>query len=195
LLNQNQAAELRQEEAALKEDCKRHALEWARLSLTRHLIASGKRRFEQERQPEVIRLAGRIFSQITGGQWSGVSASLDDSALFVFNRETAALANDLLSRGAQEQLYLAMRLAYLQDHARRSQALPLIMDDILVNFDPGRAANTVQVLRSVAEGDSTVPGHQILFFTCHPGTVDLLRKVAPKAAHFHINNGLVTNAL
>ncbi len=190
LLAQSQAASLRREEAGLREDLRVQALEWARLALARHLITTAKRRFEQERQPDVVRRAGRIFAEITDARWLGVSASLDDANLSVLDSARAPLANDLLSRGAQEQLYLAMRLAYLQDHARRSQPLPLIMDDILVNFDPERAARTARVLAQAAAGDASNPGHQILFFTCHPETAELLA-AAPKAARFTVEDGLV----
>ena len=46
---------------------------------------------------------------------------------------------EVLSRGTQEQLYLALRLAHIRNHAAQAAALPVIMDDVLVNFDPDRA--------------------------------------------------------
>ena len=70
-------------------------------------------------------------------------------------------------------------------------ALPVIMDDILVNFDPERAARAARVLAQAAAGDPATPGHQILFFTCHPETAQLLAAAAPEAARFCVEDGLV----
>jgi uncharacterized protein YhaN len=42
------------------------------------------------------------------------------------------------------------------------------MDDILVNFDAERAARAASAIRSLAER------HQVLYFTCHPWTAELL---------------------
>jgi uncharacterized protein YhaN len=42
------------------------------------------------------------------------------------------------------------------------------MDDILVNFDPDRADRAADALHALAER------HQVLFFTCHPRTAELL---------------------
>ena len=36
---------------------------------------------------------------------------------------------EVLSRGTQEQLYLALRLAHIRNHAAQAAALPVIMDD------------------------------------------------------------------
>jgi uncharacterized protein YhaN len=50
------------------------------------------------------------------------------------------------------------------------------MDDVLVNVSPDRAATVAQVIAEVARE------HQILFFTCHPATRDLLAGAADGAA-------------
>jgi uncharacterized protein YhaN len=48
------------------------------------------------------------------------------------------------------------------------------MDDVLVNFDPPRAQAMAQALADFAQSN------QILLFTCHPATVDVLRGVCPQ---------------
>jgi uncharacterized protein YhaN len=50
--------------------------------------------------------------------------------------------------------------------------VPIIMDDVLVDFDPVRARATARVLLDFAVE------HQVLFFTCHPHTVEFFREVA-----------------
>ena len=54
-----------------------------------------------------------------------------------------------LSRGTAEQLYLAMRFALLDvNHAE--YPLPVVLDDIFVNFDAERAARCLDVVREVS---------------------------------------------
>ena len=72
-----------------------------------------------------------------------------------------------LSRGTLEQLALCLRLGLISEFAKHQTPLPLVIDDILVNFDPNRAANTLRIL---ADLESM---HQVLFFTCQTHLVGL----------------------
>lgn len=178
-------AALRQEEASLREMLHRLRLDFGRLSLAKELIAGAKQNFERRSQPAVIRAASSLFAEITEGAWQGIGASLDAGSLSVFPPHKEAVAPERLSRGAQEQLYLALRLAYIRNHAGQAAALPVIMDDILVNFDPGRARRTAAVLAPLVRGTppengaDAIPPHQVLFFTCHPSHAEMLREAAP----------------
>jgi uncharacterized protein YhaN len=68
-----------------------------------------------------------------------------------------------------------LRIGLAETFAERAEALPLILDDVLVNFDPERAASIAEVLAETAER------HQVLFFTCHPHLGELVQRVAPQA--------------
>ncbi len=46
--------------------------------------------------------------------------------------------------------------------------MPVIMDDILVNFDPERARQTCKALAELSRDQ------QVILFTCHPETVELV---------------------
>jgi uncharacterized protein YhaN len=81
-----------------------------------------------------------------------------------------------LSRGSAEQLYLCLRLALASEFARRAESLPLIMDDVLVNFDPERARAVALELAKFSER------RQILIFTCHPATACMFTEASPGAA-------------
>ena len=178
----------RQEAAAAQ--LRRNAMEWARLALARQMLEKAKARFERERQPEVIRLASRLLSLMTDGAWSTVSMALDGDTLTVLPPVGEGVTPDLLSRGTQEQLYLALRLAHVRQQARLGGvSLPLIMDDILVNFDPERAGRTAGVLEEMVTPSEGVEGHQVLFFTCHPHIASLLRERMPAAAFFVMEQG------
>ena len=133
---------LRLRAASLSGTIRGLGLEWSRYALARHLLLEARGRFEKERQPGVIRAASALFSAITGGAWVGIAASLEDSSLRVLPPHGEPVSPEVLSRGTQEQLYLALRLAHIRNHAAQAAALPVIMDDVLVNFDPDRALRT-----------------------------------------------------
>ncbi len=54
--------------------------------------------------------------------------------------------------------------------------MPLILDDILVNFDDERAAATLEVLTEVAQRT------QVLFFTHHQHLIEIARNTLPANA-------------
>ena len=68
----------------------------------------------------------------------------------------------VLSRGTREQLFVSLRLALVSAYARRGIHLPMILDDVFVNFDAGRTKTACAVLREFAK-----QGHQLMVFTCH----------------------------
>ena len=82
--------------------------------------------------------AGEAFATLTGGAFAGLDQSFydDDEAKLEAcraNGERAPVAH--LSEGARDQLYLALRLAYIEDYAARAEAPPFIGDDIFASFD------------------------------------------------------------
>ena len=141
-------------------------VEWRRLAIAQALMQETLRRYELERQPAVLTRAGASFSRITEGRYTQLVTRED--GIDVLGADGSRLDAALLSRGAAEQLYLCLRLALAAEFGRLAGPLPLVMDDVLVNFDPERTRLSAQVLIDAA------PEHQMLLFTCHPETVDVL---------------------
>jgi uncharacterized protein YhaN len=143
------------------------------------LLERTLKRHEQEHQPAVLARAGDRFAKVTGGRYTRLLPSLGDEgareAIRVLSTVGAEIDASSLSRGSVEQLYLCLRLGLAETFAERSEALPLILDDVLVNFDPGRAVSVAEALAETAEH------HQVLFLTCHPHLEQLVRTVAPEA--------------
>ncbi|WP_374289916.1 AAA family ATPase [Desulfovibrio desulfuricans] len=189
----DELSQLLQQEAALVEDMERMAFAWSRISLARSILETAKRTFEQERQPEVIRLASSIFTRITGQRWRGINARLEDSSLAILPPQGEPISPENLSRGAREQAYLALRLAYIKNHALHAAPLPVIMDEVLVNFDPQRAERTARAFVELTGGGQG-KAHQLLYFTCQPHMAELLRKAEPQAALFQVQDGSIRAA-
>jgi uncharacterized protein YhaN len=157
-----QLAELRTREERLRARASELALRYAKDRLALALLARARRRFEEEQQPRVIQLASEHFASLTAGRYRRVFIPAGGSRELRVTGDRRDWSPEELSRGTREQLYLAFRLAVIQDFGETRGALPLMVDDILVNFDPKRARSTLELLARLSAH------HQIIAFTCHP---------------------------
>lgn len=106
-------------------------------------------------QGPILGRAGDLFAELTGGSFAGLHA--DDTQLHARRADGSMLEMPELSTGTGDQLYLALRLAALEHQlAERSEPLPLIVDDLLVNFDETRAAAAVRVLADLGQKTQVV---------------------------------------
>ena len=141
-------------------------MEWMEWEVAAHLIGMARDRFEKERQPEVLKEASEYFRILTGGAWQGIRIRLGEKEMEAVQGNGKLVPIMNLSSGTAEPLYLAMRLALITDFGRSSLGSPpVLMDDILVNFDDHRAANAVTAIMKVGKNA------QIILLTCHERTV------------------------
>jgi uncharacterized protein YhaN len=156
------------------------AEQWAVITLCRALLDETRKVYETERQPEVLRQASGFFNVMTESRYVRVIAPLDGGEIQVERADSVRLAPQLLSRGTAEQLYLSMRMALVREYANHVDPLPVVFDDIFVNFDPDRSRTSFKALRHLC---ST---HQILLFTCHPHLVKQVSETVPEAKIFSL---------
>ena len=88
-------------------------------------------------------------------------------------------ATEDLSRGTVEQLFLAIRFALIEE-LEKDMKLPVILDDIFVNFDTKRLLQGMNALEKLSEN------HQILLFTCHTHIVERMK--TDKVHHIQLDN-------
>jgi uncharacterized protein YhaN len=77
-----------------------------------------------------------------------------------------------MSEGARDQLYLALRLATLEQGLGNGEPMPLIVDDILIGFDDARTEACLKVLADFAKRT------QVLVFTHHQRVAEIARTLA-----------------
>ena len=153
---------------------------WAVLTLCRTLLDETRKLYESERQPEVLRHASEFFALLSEGRYARVIAPLDSEDIVVEKCDGARVSPENLSRGTAEQLYLAMRLALVREYSEHVEPLPVIFDDIFVNFDPPRTRRSIDAVRDLSHT------HQILLFTCHPHLLELVEEIVPDAQVFQL---------
>ncbi len=178
---------LRAKEERLLEELRIKAEDWSRLAISKHLLAEARKKFEQEQQPEVIREASIFFKTITGGKYQKIIAPPGEKYFEVIDNNSSRKGIDALSRGTQEQLYLCVRFGYIRNYASKQQPLPIIMDDILVNFDPMRARAASQAIYDLSGT------HQVLFFTCHPESITIFQEIDSNIPTFRLENDSFVN--
>ncbi len=141
---------------------------WAVRAIALRLLAETRSRYERERQPDVVKAAEAHFERFTRGRYTRIVAAPGDANVRVETEGGDGRVTDELSRGTAEQLYLALRFGLIEEFAGHAEPLPVVMDDILVNFDASRAASAAGAIRDLATR------HQVLYFTCHRWTAELL---------------------
>ncbi len=137
--------------------------EYLRLELARRILERAIDNFRERNESTVIAQASEIFRQLTLGRYVELTVEYDEATpvLEAFHRDGTRRRVSQLSDGTRDQLYLALRLAFVRQHASAGLSVPLVMDDILVHFDDARSSATLEVLRDLSRKT------QILYFTHH----------------------------
>ena len=172
LVGEEESSRLRIERNVLCEQIRGHARDWTRFTLAQNLLEEARRKFERERQPGVVRHAQQFFAEITEERYRQVYAPLGEQTITVTDADGRTKQPSELSRGTREQLFLSLRFGLIRELGQRTEPLPVVVDEILVNFDPERA------LRAAVAFVELSHTNQVLVFTCQPTVVELFRSAA-----------------
>ena len=110
--------------------------------------------------PELNRMTSEFFESITDGVHKDATVSKDFSVRVSEKGNPLPFESEYLSAGTRDQLELSLRLSLAKLTADENH-LPLLLDDILTQYDDRRAQKAIEFLADYAKEN------QILFFTCH----------------------------
>jgi uncharacterized protein YhaN len=144
---------------------------WKVLTIISQVLEAVRKRYETDRQPQTLREASEYLQRLTDGHYRRIWMPLENRNLRIETGKGESLPLDVLSRGTREAVFIALRLALVTSFARRGTTLPLVLDDVLVNFDSGRVRLAAEVLCDFARS-----GHQIIMFTCHEHITDIFEQ-------------------
>jgi len=166
-------SQLIQEREFLLTEASRASRRWMKLALCRSLIEQAMEKYEKERQPEVVELAGRYMRTITGGRY-GLLSSFDDHRIVLTDLvHDQKKEEPAWSSGLADQAYICLRLSLAVVLGRMSEPLPIVLDDIHLRFDHERQKGLARVLLEVSRV------HQVFFFSCSPAFRQILSGVTP----------------
>jgi chromosome segregation protein len=140
------------------------AARYVRIRLAGALLRAGLDRFRRKQQDPLLRRASEHFARLTGGRHlrlEVIEDERDEQAIISIAAHGRRCPVTALSEGTRDQLYLALRLAAIEDYADRAPPLPFIADDLLVQFDDSRARAAIAVLADLAART------QVILFTHH----------------------------
>jgi uncharacterized protein YhaN len=166
------AADFRQQAESCAATLKQDAARFLRLRVATHLLENQIERFRKENQGPLLQKSSEVFQAITRGAFSGLGAefNVDDVPVLVGVRpDQTKVPVEGLSDGSRDQLYLALRLAALDQYLEAHEPMPLILDDLLITFDNERTRAILSQLASLAKRT------QIFLFTHHEHLVELCR--------------------
>jgi uncharacterized protein YhaN len=157
--------------AQLSEDVPRYAV----LRLASKVPQRGIERYRERNQGPVLARASELFTALTRGSFERlrVETSERDESVIVGERPGGQemLGVEAMSAGSCDQLYLAIRIAYLEHWLAGREPIPFIVDDILLSFDDDRAIAALKVLGELSRRT------QVIFFTHHAHLLELARSV------------------
>lgn len=126
------------------------------LTLALEALEAAQRTLETTYGPRLTAPAGAILRTLTRGQLDGLV--LEEGRVLLVREAATGLTRPLssMSRGTQDQVWLALRLAL--SALLLPPETPLLLDDALLTFDADRTAAALTQLRQA--------GRQVLLFTC-----------------------------
>lgn len=147
---------------------------YIRLKLASRVLRSEIERYRAAHQDPLLAIASGLFNDLTLGSFAALRADIDetDRPVLMGVRSNGFLVKvEGMSSGTRDQLYLALRLASLELRLKSMEAMPFIVDDILINFDEERANATLEVFAGLADRN------QIIMFTHQAQIADMARKM------------------
>lgn len=154
---------------------------YLRLQIAALILEQRIEEYRRENQAPVLARAGELFARLTLDSYAGLRDELDDGGrpiLLGLRPNAEEVAIGAMSDGTRDQLYLALRLATLEQHLSRGEPLPFVVDDILIGFDDDRTRVCLELLAELAATT------QVLLFTHHRRVVELAEGIKAPAGIF-----------
>lgn len=151
--------------------------EYDAITLAMEVLALSNSMLQTRFSPALGEHAASIFTNLTGGRYNRV---MIDRSMTPSAQEAGQLLPheaEQLSQGTADQLYLAVRLAICEMVLPPEKAVPILLDDALVNFDDERMAAALDYLLELSSHQ------QILLFTCQKREGDYLNWAYPDRFH------------
>ncbi len=158
----NSSLQQLQSKLAVLERDKEEAMDrWSYLRLMLQILEETDTVFHASHQPQLLQAASTYFKSLTGGRYTSIQLVEDNQGLHVINQQGRIIEKpDVLSRGTREQLYLSLRFA-MMDVVDPSGTLPILLDEVFVNWDQGRRRQAIDLLSQVGYK------RQVIVTTCH----------------------------
>lgn len=131
-------------------------------------------KYRKRHQDPLLARASTIFETLTLGRYKGLDADMQDSTprlIGLCEDGKTVVEVGQMSEGTTDQLFLALRIAALEQSVDAGVRLPFLADDLFVNFDDDRSRAGFRVLADLSRST------QVLFFTHHEHLAAIAKEV------------------
>ena len=171
----DKAVNLGQESLGILSTMHDQAQRYMQLKLAATMLRKQIEVHRAENEDPLLQRASGLFETMTCTEFAGLRTDYEnDQPVIVGVRgDDSVVPVSGMSDGTRNQLYLALRLGYLEHQLTKFEPMPFIVDDILIHFDDQRATATLQVLSELALST------QVIFLTHHQHLVELAKANLP----------------
>ncbi len=159
------------------------AEKYAKNKMSSYILNRFWEKFLKEKKDNLLNKASNIMKEITNGEYEKIEPKENLTSLdFKIYNDEGKVIDEInnLSRGTIEQLYMAIRINRIMDI---NPALPVIIDDSLVNFDSKHLRNIFDIINNLKNRN------QIFFLTCHPEQINYLEEKIDDKNYYLLDKG------
>ncbi len=135
-------------------------------------------KYREKHQGPVLERSSAIFRRLTSGSFESLRVDVDEKGrntlVGIRNGGKESVAVENMSQGTADQLYLAIRIAGIENYLDQGESFPFIIDDILIQFDDERALAALEVLADLSRKT------QVIFFTHHRHIMEMSQRNLPE---------------
>lgn len=157
--------------------------EYINYKLASLLLQKGIEYYRENNQSPILNRASEIFNRLTLGSFDELTVDYDKKdqpiIMGVRNNDEKVEVSGM-SDGTTDQLYLALRIASIENYVKDNEPIPFIVDDILVHFDDERSKETLKVLLELSKHT------QIIFFSHHYRLIELMNAVSTDSSSYQL---------
>lgn len=146
---------------------------YLQLHTASRLLKWSMEKFRETKQGPMLAKASAVFNGLTLNSFSRLLVDSEGATPRLFGIRPGGEQVDVagMSEGSRDQLYLALRLAALELQVDQGLNMPLIADDLFINFDDARTTAGLKVLSDLSRR------MQVVFLTHHDHLVPLAKEV------------------
>ncbi|MBF0471013.1 MAG: AAA family ATPase [Gammaproteobacteria bacterium] len=175
LYGKDEAANLALEAESLLAMIRRNSEQYVTFKLASQILQEQIELYRQQNQGPLLQRAGEIFSALTLNSFSHLTTQFnqrDEPEIVGCRHHGSEIPVTGMSSGSRDQLYLSLRLATLEKYLDDKAPVPLIVDDILTDFDDARTASALEILANLSQKT------QVILFTHHQAVLEQAKAMA-----------------
>jgi uncharacterized protein YhaN len=167
---QDAAAEAAQQVEACAAEVRSLSARYRRARAAAWLLEREIERYRERHQDPLLSRAAELMARLTLGHYPRLRVGLEERTIRCVASDGTEKEVSALSEGTRDQLYLALRLASIERYLQSHEPMPLVFDDLLIQFDEERSRAALEILAEL--GQRT----QILFLTHSEALLELARE-------------------